>query len=1354
MALRAADVSVPVTPDVRAFGRDLARQIATQVRGLDVDVPVEPTGLPGFKEEVKKTAEEAAREARQAMSRAMKDAGRSMQQAGRRATMGLTLPIVAAGGAALKVAGDFERSMNMVGAVTGAAGDELVALEDQAKELGRTTQYSASEAGEAMYFLASAGFDTNEVLGAMPGTLQLAAAAQMELGEAADITSNILSGYGMDVEDLGRVNDVLVRTFQSTNVNVGMLGESFSYAAPILSDLGIQFEEASAAMGLLGNAGIQGTRAGTALSGAMTRLLNPSDKAAQLMEDLGVNVLDAQGDMLPLGDVLSQLEGAFGGVADSVLDSSGAMMDEEAAVAALSGTGERGAALMQIFGQRAGPAMAALLAQGSDELGALTGELEDAGGTAERVAAVQMEGLVGAMREFRSAMEGVAIAIAESGIMETVTGWAQSFSGLMQRLAEANPMMIRIGVIVAAVAAAFGPLLWIAGTMTVALGALLAPASAAGVAFSVLGGTVAGVIGTVFLAVAAVAAIVAAFVIAYKKVDWFREAVDRVVAFVRDAFVAGFAIARDAITTLIDVITRVADRVGTAFAPIVEKVTELGGKLVEAFVAIGRFLLPIVAGIAAVIVAPIVGVVALLIGVWRRFGDQIVAFLGRTIDRIAGVIGGIIDVITGIVDVIVGIFTLDPGRIAEGFGGAFGGIIDIIANVFGQVLDTIGTYLGAVAAAFDTIGDAVWGVIGGPVTAAIDWLVGAWDAVVGAARAVGRVIGAVFSAIGDAATWLWRNMLSPVVDNIVRGIGVVVGIARFMANVWELAFRLVALGVSNAWGIIQPILSTVADWIGNYLLRTLRNFRRLAVTVWDIVSGKIEEAWGVISPVVEFLAHWIGVILVRNFRFWSGVATGVWDAVSSAIRTVWRRVIEPTWDAIQTAIDRMGERFGRFRDGVVRVWESVRDGIGDAWDWIRDNVFDRMERWVTETLPRAFGRAKDAIGRAWSGFKDVIAAPFRWVADNVWNPFADTLNTLAGKVGMAAFAPRIVLGGGGGGVARGGGVREFHRGGLVGRDGDDRDLLRSPLASDEQAAVLQRGEMVLTPEQQRALTSSLTRPHEGVFRNDRGEEIGGPLSWAKGVMEKSGDWLADRARDVLGFAARMVDPALDMVRDQIARMGARFGNVGALAGGALTLPIDRLGDWLSDKLQPFREESALGTGVGWQKMWDVVSRKFGGAVNLHSGYRPGAVTATGNQSYHSMGRAIDITPSMSIANWLRDHFMAQTKELIYSPMGGRQVRNGRDHTYSGITRAMHWDHIHWAMDKGGVFDRPTTGVFTMGETAASRPEVVSPVPVMADTFRRVLAEPRASEGGHRIEQNFYTDVDPMHVAQELAWEMP
>ncbi len=377
----------------------------------------------------------------------LKSAGKQMQSVGRQMSTYVTAPLAGFGALTLKVAGDFEKSMNQVAAVSGATGDEFVALRDLAKELGASTQFSASEAADAMNFLAMAGMEVNDILGAMPNTLQLASAAQLDMASAADIVTNILAGYNMGVEELGHATDVLVKSFTSANTDLSQLAEAMKYAGPVASAAGVQFEEAAAAMAMMGNAGIQGSMAGTSLRGAISRILAPTKAMAGAMAEAGLSFTDASGKLLPLADIIEQLE--------PHADNAGLFME--------------------LFGQRAGPAMAALVSQGADAVRELTGELENSAGTASEISAVQMEGFNGAMRELTSAFEGLQLAIADSGLIEWATEAVQAVTKWVQEISKSNPELLKWGTIVGGLAATIGPVLVALGLFVTAIAAISAP---------------------------------------------------------------------------------------------------------------------------------------------------------------------------------------------------------------------------------------------------------------------------------------------------------------------------------------------------------------------------------------------------------------------------------------------------------------------------------------------------------------------------------------------------------------------------------------------------------------------------------------------------------------------------------------------------------------------------------------------------------------------------------------------------------------------------------------------------------------------------------------------------------------
>lgn len=301
--------------------------------------------------------------------------------------------VVGIGAASLQAASTFEKNMNRVAALSGATGKQLAKLRDQAKELGSTTQYGAAQSADAMAQLATAGLTVNQIFGSMPSVLALASSEQLDLTRAAEITTNVLTGYGMKIGEIPHAVDAMVKASVKANTSVDDLGEAFKYSGPIAHQAGLQFEEAVAATALMGNAGIKASMAGTALRGAVTRLLAPTKQVSDTLKRLGVNVSTADGKLKPLTYIVDQLakKGAT--------------------------TGD----IMTIFGQRAGPGMAALIQQGSDKLTGLTKELENSGGTAEKISKIQMKGLKGEITRLKNAWEGLMIEIGDTGLLTGAT---------------------------------------------------------------------------------------------------------------------------------------------------------------------------------------------------------------------------------------------------------------------------------------------------------------------------------------------------------------------------------------------------------------------------------------------------------------------------------------------------------------------------------------------------------------------------------------------------------------------------------------------------------------------------------------------------------------------------------------------------------------------------------------------------------------------------------------------------------------------------------------------------------------------------------------------------------------------
>lgn len=263
----------------------------------------------------------------------------------------------------VKASADHEESMLRVKAVARATVQEYHALSAAALQTSTTTRHSLSSIGEGMKFLAMAGFQAKEIAEMIPVVTRMATAGAVDMVTAADITTNILAGYGMAVEDLSKATDVLVAAFTGANVNLQLLGETFKHVGPVAKSAGLEFEEIAAAAALLGNAGIQGSIAGTSLKSAISRLISPSNTAARILKRLGVETTTSEGKLRDLADIIDDLSKAGATTAD----------------------------VLRIFGLRAGPSMARLLDVGADALRQYTQRLRDSEGWAELIEAEQMQ---------------------------------------------------------------------------------------------------------------------------------------------------------------------------------------------------------------------------------------------------------------------------------------------------------------------------------------------------------------------------------------------------------------------------------------------------------------------------------------------------------------------------------------------------------------------------------------------------------------------------------------------------------------------------------------------------------------------------------------------------------------------------------------------------------------------------------------------------------------------------------------------------------------------------------------------------------------------------------------------------
>lgn len=293
---------------------------------------------------------------------------------------------------AVKTGMDFEAQMSRVKAISGATGEEFAKLKEQAKQLGANTAFSATEAAEGMENLASAGFSTSEIIAAMPGMLDLAASSGEDLASSADIAASTLRGFGLEASSAGHVADVLAKNAAATNAAVADTGEAMKYVAPVAKSMGIEFEETAAAIGIMADAGIKGSQAGTTLRGALSRIAKPTKAMQETMDSLGLSFYDSNGKMKSLADITEMLETKMSGLTDE----------------------QKNQALITLFGQESLSGMMALMDRGSGEVRKLTDEYKNCDGSAKDMAKTMQDNLSGAVEEFGGSVESFGIEIFEN----------------------------------------------------------------------------------------------------------------------------------------------------------------------------------------------------------------------------------------------------------------------------------------------------------------------------------------------------------------------------------------------------------------------------------------------------------------------------------------------------------------------------------------------------------------------------------------------------------------------------------------------------------------------------------------------------------------------------------------------------------------------------------------------------------------------------------------------------------------------------------------------------------------------------------------------------------------------------
>lgn len=643
--------------------------------------------------------------------------GSSFQSVGASMTKYVTTPLLGMGAASVTVAAGFESAMSEVQAISGATGKDFEDLTAKAQEMGAKTKFSASESAEAMQYMAMAGWKTEDMLAGIEGIMNLAAASGEDLATTSDIVTDALTAFGLTAADAGQFADVLAAASSNANTNVYMLGESFKYVAPVAGALGYSAEDTAIALGLMANAGIKGSQGGTALRSSLSKLVKPTEEAAEVMDKYGLSLTNSDGSMKSLGEVMGMLRDRMGDLSEA----------------------EQAQAAATLFGQEAMSGMLAIINASDGDYEKLTNAIYNSQDAAVNMAETMQDNLGGQLTILKSTLEGIAISFGNillPAVKKVVEG-LQGFATWLNNLSEAQKETI---VRIAAIVAAIGPLLVVGGKLLQFIGGLPQTLKAAKAGFTVLKGAITSISAPVVAVIAVIATLVAAFKTLWDSNEEFRNA-----------------------------IMEIWNGISTMFSDFFGQITERINSLGFDFQNFSEVLKAVWQGLCEFL-API------FIGVFQLISDT----LGVVLDTILGVVDFFISVFKGdwggAWEAIKGIFeSIWNGMVAwlQNIGETLLGVLEVVCGWFGTTWEkTWDAVLGFFVDTWNSIIDALqgaWDWIVGLFTGVADWInrtvikpvgnffTGMWDGLKGGASSAWEGVKSIFSGVANFFKDIFTN---------------------------------------------------------------------------------------------------------------------------------------------------------------------------------------------------------------------------------------------------------------------------------------------------------------------------------------------------------------------------------------------------------------------------------------------------------------------------------------------------------------------------------------------------------------------------------------------------------------------
>ena len=923
----------------------------------------------------------------------------------------------------------FEQGKANVSAISGATGAELTALSDKAKEMGATTKFSAIEAADAMGYMGMAGWNSSQMIDGIAGIMNLAAASGEELASVSDIVTDALTAFGLKASDSAQFADVLAVASSKSNTNVSLLGESFKNVAATAGAMGYSMQDTTTALGLMANAGIKGSDAGTSLRGVMTRLAKPTAEVKQAMTALGISAVNTDGSMKPLSTLIPELQTAFSSLTDS----------------------EKGQYATMIAGKNALSGFLSIVNSSPDDFYSLSDAINNSEGAAQSMADTMNDTVSGKLTLLKSQFEGVKIAIFDALGSSQFKGVLQSMSdGLGALTPSISGVTVAIGnglfyaiqgiynigmTVFTAVKTAVennqpaierlhtafdnvknsiinafsgnGTALIqtlanvIIPTLCNSLSLVLNIASGVISVASTLSPVIAGIAGTV---TAYKIAVTAANV-----VEGIRNGLIAFSAVMTGTQAAAFAplttatIAQIAATSALNVVTGVFGAIMTFVTSPIGLVVIAIGAVIAIGVALYKHwdtvkqwagnlwngIQNIFNGIKNTISNAWNGVKETASNVWGAVKDTVSEKLNNIKTAYQEHGGGIKGAAAGAMEAVKGYYTAGYTFINNLTGGKLGQVVDSVKTKLSPMVNTVKEKLSGVKDAFQSAFSNAFEFVKnsyneGALKPVADKVVSAFSAVKTAIAekftGIKDAIGEKLTAVGDATTGVKDKIaakFTTVKDAVVEKFNSIkAGVAVALASIIEV--------VSNIVGGVRSVVTTIIEGIRTHIgnaaeaVRTkitniiegiklnFQNFFTSIRTVFENIKAAVSGIFEGIKTVVSGVFQTIVGIFTLNLDTIKGGVQNVITGITAIIDGA-KQVVINVWNAITSAATLA---FNNIRTVVTNVIEGIKTVIQSIKDTF-SNVFNSVKNIVS----KVFNSIKTTISNVWNGIKNLIKAP-------------------------------------------------------------------------------------------------------------------------------------------------------------------------------------------------------------------------------------------------------------------------------------------------------------------------------------------------------------------------------------------